>query len=141
MAKKVLNVFKIQLQAGKATPAPPVGSTLGPTGINIMNVCKEYNEKTKDKVGMVIPAEITVYEDRSYSLVIKTPPTSELLKKAVKVDKGSGKPNKEKVAKITKAQLKEVAEAKMADLNSSTIEAAMSVVAGTARSMGIVVID
>jgi large subunit ribosomal protein L11 len=128
---------KLQVQAGKATPAPPVGPALGGHGINIMQFVKEYNERTADQVGMIIPAEITVYEDRSFTFVIKTPPAADLLRKAAKVDKGSGIPNKNKVGSVTSDQVREIARTKMKDLNAYDEEAAMQMVAGTARSMGI----
>jgi large subunit ribosomal protein L11 len=137
MAKKVKTIVKIQAPAGKANPAPPIGPALGATGINIGQFCKDFNEKTAQMGDMVIPAVITVYEDRSYDFVLKTPPASELLKKAAKIDKGSGQPNKNKVGKITKAQLREVAEKKMEDLNAHDIEAAMKILAGTAKNMGL----
>ncbi len=139
MAKKVMAVVKLQIPAGKANPAPPVGSALGPHGINIMGFCKEFNERTKDQPGMIIPAEITIFEDRSFTFILKTTPAAVLLKKAAGVEKGSGTPNKTKVATVTKAQVREIAERKMKDLNASDIESAMSMVEGTARSMGIVV--
>ena len=137
MAKKVRAVVKIQISAGKATPAPPVGPALGSHGINIMQFVKEYNEKTADSAGMVIPAEITIYEDRSFTFVTKTPPAADLLKKAAGVPTGSGTPNKAKVGSVTSAQLREIARTKMKDLNAYDEEAAMNMVAGTARSMGI----
>ena len=137
MAKKVRAVVKIQISAGKATPAPPVGPALGSHGINIMQFVKEYNEKTADSAGMVIPAEITIYEDRSFTFVTKTPPAADLLKKAAGVPTGSGAPNKAKVGSVTSAQLREIARTKMKDLNAYDEEAAMNMVAGTARSMGI----
>ncbi len=137
MAKKVRAVVKIQINAGKATPAPPVGPALGSHGINIMQFVKEYNEKTADSVGMVIPAEITIYEDRSFTFVTKTPPAADLLKKAAGVPTGSGAPNKAKVGSVTSAQVREIARTKMKDLNAYDEEAAMNMVAGTARSMGI----
>lgn len=137
MAKKVRAVVKIQINAGKATPAPPVGPALGSHGINIMQFVKEYNEKTADSVGMVIPAEITIYEDRSFTFVTKTPPAADLLKKAAGVPTGSGTPNKAKVGSVTSAQVREIARTKMKDLNAYDEEAAMNMVAGTARSMGI----
>ena len=137
MAKKVRAVVKLQVQAGKATPAPPVGPALGGHGINIMQFVKEYNERTSDMVGMIIPAEITVYEDRSFTFVIKTPPAADLLRKAAKVEKGSGIPNKDKVGTVTSEQVREIARTKMKDLNAYDEEAAMNMVAGTARSMGI----
>ena len=141
MAKKVTAVVKLQIPAGKANPAPPVGSALGPHGINIMGFCKEFNEKTSNQPGMIIPAEITIYEDRSFSFILKTPPAAVLLKKAAGVEKGSGNPLRDKVATVTKDQVKEIAELKMADLNASGLESAMRMVEGTARSMGIVVTE
>ncbi|NLO96505.1 MAG: 50S ribosomal protein L11 [Peptococcaceae bacterium] len=140
MAKKVIGLVKLAIPAGKANPAPPVGPALGQHGVNIMGFCKEYNEKTKDQVGLIIPVEITIYEDRSFTFVLKTPPASVLLKKAAKIESGSAVPNKQKVAKVTKDQIKEIAEIKMKDLNAATIEAAMRMVEGTARSMGIEVV-
>lgn len=139
MAKKVIAVVKLQIPAGKATPAPPVGTALGPHGVNIMQFTKEFNAKTADQVGMIIPVVLTVYQDRSFTFITKTPPASVLLKKAVGVELGSGEPNKTKVAKISKDKVKEIAEIKMPDLNAGSIEAAMRMVEGTARSMGIVV--
>ena len=139
MAKKVIAVVKLQIPAGKATPAPPVGTALGPHGVNIMQFTKEFNSKTSDQAGMIIPVVLTVYQDRSFTFITKTPPVSVLLKKAVGVEVGSGEPNKAKVAKISKDKVKEIAEIKMPDLNAGSIEAAMSMVAGTARSMGVVV--
>ncbi len=139
MAKKIIAVVKLQINAGKATPAPPVGTALGPHGVNIMGFCKEFNAKTADQPGMVIPVVLTVYQDRSYSFITKTPPVAVLLKKAVGIESGSGEPNKKKVSKISKDKVREIAVLKMPDLNASSIEAAMSMVAGTARSMGIVV--
>ena len=141
MAKKITAVVKLQLPAGKATPGPPVGSTLGPFGINLPGFTKEFNAKTQDKVGLIIPCVITIYADRSFTFILKTPPTPVLIKKACGIDTASAKPNKTKVAKLTKEQLKEIAETKMPDLNAASIEAAMSMVAGTARSMGITVED
>lgn len=141
MAKKITAVVKLQLPAGKATPGPPVGSTLGPFGINLPGFTKEFNAKTQDKVGFIIPCVITIYADRSFTFILKTPPTPVLIKKACGIDTASAKPNKDKVAKLTKAQLKEIAETKMPDLNAANIESAMSMVAGTARSMGITVED
>ena len=137
MAKKVLAEVKVQLPAGKATPAPPVGPALGQHGINLMQFCKEYNAKTADKAGQVIPVVVTVYADRSFSFVIKTPPVSDLIKKAIGVEKGSGAPNKTKVGKLSQKQLREIAQAKMQDLNAANVEAAMRLVEGTARSMGV----
>ena len=141
MAQKVVGFIKLQIPAGKATPAPPVGPALGQHGVNIMAFTKEFNERTKDKAGLIIPVVITVYADRSFTFITKTPPASVLIKKACKIESGSGVPNKTKVAKITKAQLKEIAETKMPDLNAASIETAMSMIAGTARSMGVVVAD
>lgn len=141
MAKKVIGLIKLQIAAGKATPAPPVGPALGQHGLNIMGFCKEFNEKTSSQAGLIIPVIITVYQDRTYSFILKTPPAAVLLKKACKIDSGSGVPNKTKVAKISKAELQKIAELKMPDLNAASIEAAMSMVAGTARSMGIEVVD
>ncbi|WIV13140.1 50S ribosomal protein L11 [Proteiniborus sp. MB09-C3] len=139
MAKKVIAMVKLQIPAGKATPAPPVGTALGPHGVNIMQFTKEFNAKTADQAGMIIPVVLTVYQDRSFSFITKTPPVAVLLKKAVGIESGSGVPNKTKVAKISQAKVREIAEIKMPDLNAGSIEAAMSMVAGTARSMGIVV--
>ncbi|AMB92523.1 50S ribosomal protein L11 [Aerococcus christensenii] len=139
MAKKVDSVVKLQIPAGQASPAPPVGPALGQAGINIMGFCKEFNAKTQDQQGYIIPVVITVYEDRSFTFVTKTPPAADLLKKAAKVAKGSGEPNKTKVATITSDQVREIAETKMQDLNAADIEAAMRLIEGTARSMGIVV--
>jgi large subunit ribosomal protein L11 len=139
VAKKVRAVIKLQIQAGKATPAQPVGPALGQHGINIMGFCKEYNERTANQAGSIIPVEITVYEDRSFTFITKTPPTSDLLKKAAGVDKGSSTPNKDKVGQITKAQLREIAQTKMKDLNATSVEGAERIVEGAARSMGITV--
>ncbi|MGN0796932.1 MAG: 50S ribosomal protein L11 [Christensenellales bacterium] len=139
MAKKIKAVVKLQLPAGKATPGPPVGSTLGPHGINIPGFTKEFNEKTRGQEGLVLPVVMTIYEDKSFTFILKTPPAPVLIKKACKIDSGSAKPNKDKVAKLTKAQLKEIAETKMPDLNAGSLEAAMSMIAGTARSMGVTV--
>ncbi len=141
MAKKVTAVVKLQLAAGKATPGPPVGSTLGPHGINIPGFTKEFNAKTAGQEGLIIPVVITIYQDRSFTFVLKTPPAPVLIKKACGIESGSAKPNKDKVAKITKAQVEEIAKMKMPDLNASTLESAMSMIAGTARSMGVVVVD
>ena len=141
MAKKVAGFIKLQIPAGKATPAPPIGPALGQHGVNIMEFVKQFNEKTAKQVGLVIPAVITVYADRSFSFVLKSPPAAVLIKKACKIEKGSGVPNKTKVAKITKAQLQEIAEMKKDDLNAASVEAAMSMIAGTARSMGVEVVD
>ena len=139
MAKKVIAIVKLQIPAGKATPAPPVGTALGPHGVNIMQFTKEFNAKTADQAGMIIPVVLTVYQDRSFTFITKTPPVSVLIKKAIGLELGSGEPNKTKVAKISKDKVKEIAEIKMPDLNAGSIEAAMSMVAGTARSMGVVV--
>jgi large subunit ribosomal protein L11 len=141
MAKKITASVKLQLPAGKATPGPPVGSTLGPFGINIPAFTKEFNEKTLGQVGLIIPVVITIYADRSFTFIMKTPPAPVLIKKACKIESGSAVPHKTKVANITKAQVREIAELKMKDLNAASIEAAMSMIAGTARSMGIVVVD
>ena len=137
MAKKVVGLIKLQLPAGKATPAPPVGPALGQHGVNIMAFCKEYNAKTANQAGLTIPVVITVYQDRSFSFILKTPPAAVLIKKAAGIESGSGVPNKTKVAKLTKEQLKQIAETKLPDLNAGSLEAAMSMVAGTARSMGV----
>ena len=139
MAQKVTGFIKLQIPAGKATPAPPVGPALGQHGVNIMAFTKEFNERTKDKAGLIIPVVITVYADKSFTFITKTPPASVLIKKACKIESGSGVPNKTKVAKITKAQVKEIAETKMPDLNAASLEAACSMIAGTARSMGVTV--
>ena len=139
MAKKVANIVKLQIPAGKATPAPPVGPALGQAGINIMGFTKDFNARTADQAGLLIPVVITVYEDRSFTFVTKTPPAAVLLKKAAKIDKGSGEPNKNKVAKVSSDQVREIAELKMEDLNAANVEAAMRMVEGTARSMGITV--
>lgn len=139
MAKKVTAVVKLQLNAGKATPGPPVGSTLGPYGINIPGFTKEFNAKTANQVGYIIPVVITIYQDRSFTFILKTPPAPVLIKKACGIETASARPNKDKVAKLTKAQVKEIAEKKMEDLNAASLEAAMSMIAGTARSMGITV--
>lgn len=141
MAQKVTGIIKLQINAAKATASPPVGPALGQHGVNIAAFIKEFNARTKDMEGYKIPVVITVYADRSFTFITKTPPTATLIMKAVGVEKGSGEPNKNKVATITKAQLKEIAERKMPDLNAATIEAAMSNVAGTCRSMGITVVD
>ena len=141
MAKKITGYVKLQIPAGKATPAPPVGPALGQHGVNIMGFCKEFNEKTAKQAGLIIPVVITVYQDRSFTFITKTPPAAVLIKKACGIETASGKPNKEKVAKITKAQLKEIAEYKMPDLNANDVEAAMRIIEGTARNMGITVED
>ena len=141
MAKKVIGQINLQIPAGKATPAPPVGPALGQHGVNIMEFTKQYNAKTADQAGLIIPVVITVYQDRSFSFITKTPPAAVLIKKACKIESGSGEPNKKKVAKITAAQVKEIAELTMPDLNAASVESAISMIAGTARSMGIVVED
>ncbi len=141
MAKKVTALIKLQVQAGKATPAPPIGPALGQHGVNIPGFCKEFNDRTVKQAGLIIPVVITVYQDRSFTFITKTPPAAVLIKKACGIEHASGVPNKEKVANITKAQIKEIAELKMKDLNAASIEAAMSMIAGTARSMGVVVVD
>ena len=141
MAQKVVGLIKLQIPAGKATPAPPVGPALGQHGVNIMSFTKEFNERTKNDAGLIIPVVITVYEDRSFTSVTKTPPAAVLIKKACGIDKASGVPNKNKVATISKADVQKIAETKMPDLNAANLEAAMSMIAGTARSMGIVVED
>ena len=137
MAKKAKAIVKLQINAGKATPAPPVGTALGPHGINIMQFCKEYNAKTASMAGMVVPCEITIFQDRTFSFVLKTPPAAVLLKKAAGLEKGSGVPNRNKVGTVTKKQVREIAESKMRDLNAVDVEGAMLMVEGTARSMGI----
>ena len=139
MAKKVTGFIKLQIPAGKATPAPPVGPALGQHGVNIMEFVKQFNEKTTKQVGLIIPVVITVYQDRSFTFILKTPPAAVLIKKACKIESGSGVPNKTKVATITEAQIREIAELKMPDLNAASVEAAMSMIAGTARSMGVTV--
>ncbi len=141
MAKKVVALIKLALPAGKANPAPPVGPALGQHGVNIMAFCKEYNAKTSDKAGFIIPVEISVFEDRSFTFILKTPPASVLIKKAAGIEKGSGQPKTQKVGSITRAQLKEIAETKMPDLNARDIEAAMKIVEGTARNMGVTMAD
>ena len=141
MAKKIAAVVKLQIPAGKATPGPPVGSSLGPHGINIPGFTKEFNEKTAKQAGLIIPVVITIYADRSFTFILKTPPAAVLILKAIGLESGSGVPNKTKVGKITKAQIREIAELKMPDLNAASIETAMSMIAGTARSMGVVVED
>lgn len=139
MAKKVIGMIKLQIPAGKATPAPPVGPALGQHGVNIMGFCKEFNAKTADEVGMIIPVVITVYADRTFTFITKTPPAAVLLKKAVGLESGSSVPNKQKIAKISMDKIREIAELKLPDLNASSVETAMKMIAGTARSMGIVV--
>ena len=141
MAQKVVGLIKLQIPAGKATPAPPVGPALGQHGVNIMSFTKEFNERTKNDAGLIIPVVITVYEDRSFTFVTKTPPAAVLIKKACGIDKASGVPNKNKVATISKADVQKIAETKMPDLNAANLESAMSMIAGPARSMGIVVED
>lgn len=141
MAKKVTGMIKLQLPAGKATPAPPVGPALGQHGVNIMGFCKEFNAKTADKAGLIIPVVITVYQDRSFSFILKTPPAAVLIKKELGLESGSGVPNRTKVGNITKEQIRKIAELKMPDLNAASVESAMRMIAGTARSMGIVVED
>ena len=139
MAKKITAVVKLQLPAGKATPGPPVGSTLGPHGINIPGFTKEFNAKTADQAGLIIPVVITIYQDRSFTFILKTPPVPVLIKKACKIESGSARPNRDKVAKLTKQKVEEIAKLKMPDLNTVSLESAMSMVKGTARSMGITV--
>ena len=139
--KEITNIIKLQIEAGKATPAPPVGPALGSSGVNIMQFVKEFNDRTANQPGMIIPVVISVYKDKTFSFITKVPPVAVLIKKAIGLKSGSGKPNKEKVAKITKEQVKAIAEQKMEDLNAASVEAAMSMVAGTARSMGVVVVD
>ena len=141
MAQKVIGYIKLQIPAGKATPAPPVGPALGQHGVNIMAFTKEFNERTKNDVGLIIPVVITVYADRSFTFITKTPPAAVLIKKAIGLESASGAPNKTKVGKITKAQIQKIAETKMPDLNAGSLEAAMSMVAGTCRSMGVEVVD
>ena len=139
--KEIGSVIKLQIPAGKASPAPPVGPALGGTGVNIMQFVKEFNDRTANEAGFIIPVVITVYKDKSFSFITKVPPVAVLIKKSIKIEKGSGKPNKDKVAKITKEQVKAIAEQKMPDLNAASLETAMSMVEGTARSMGVVVVD
>lgn len=141
MAKKITALVKLQIPAGKATPAPPVGPALGQHGVNMQAFCKEFNERTAKQAGLIIPVVITIYQDRTLSFITKTPPAAVLIKKAVGLESASGRPNVDKVANITKAQVREIAELKMKDLNAATIESAMSMIAGTARSMGVVVVD
>ena len=141
MAKKVIGIIKLAIEAGKANPAPPIGPALGQRGVNIVAFCKEYNAKTADKAGFIIPIEITVYEDKSYTFILKTPPASVLLSKAAGVAKGSGEPQKVKVGSITKKQLQEIAETKLPDLNTRNVEAAMRIIEGTAKNMGITISD
>jgi len=139
MAKKVVAIIKLAITAGKANPAPPIGPALGQHGVNIMMFCKEYNARTADQVGLVVPVEISVFEDRSFTFILKTPPASVLIQKAAGIERGSGEPNKKKVGSITKAQLQEIAQTKMPDLNANDIEAAMKIVEGTARNMGVTI--
>ena len=141
MAKKIKALVKLQITGGQANPAPPVGTALGPHGVNLAEFCKKFNEATKDRMGEVTPAEITIFEDRTYTFILTTPPAAELLKKAAKIEKGSAKPLQEKVGKVTRAQIKEIAEKKMPDLNAKDIEGAMRIVEGTARNMGITISD
>ncbi|MDR2648387.1 MAG: 50S ribosomal protein L11 [Clostridiales bacterium] len=141
MAKKVTGIVKLQINAGKATPAPPVGPALGQHGVNIMGFCKEFNERTQSQAGYIIPVVITIYQDKSFTFITKTPPAAVLLKKAVKIESGSAEPNKTKIATITQSEIRVIAETKMSDLNAASIDAAASMIAGTARSMGIVVKD
>lgn len=141
MAKKIKTIIKIQAPAGKANPAPPIGTALGPQGVNIMEFVNAFNEQTKDMGNYVIPAEVTIFEDRTFTFKLKTPPAADLLKKAAKIEKGSGTPNKDKVGKVTKEQIKEIAAKKMVDLNARTVDEAMRVVEGTARSMGIEIVQ
>ncbi|MEB3231324.1 MAG: 50S ribosomal protein L11 [Leptolyngbyaceae bacterium] len=141
MAKKVVALIKLAIPAGKANPAPPIGPALGQHGVNIMAFCKEYNARTADQVGMVVPVEISVFEDRSFTFILKTPPASVLIKKAAGIEKGSGEPNKAKVGSITRDQLRNIAQTKLPDLNANDIEAAMNIIEGTARNMGVTVAD
>ena len=141
MAKKITALVKLQVPAGKATPAPPIGPALGQHGVNIPGFCKEFNDRTAKQAGLIIPVVITIYQDRSFSFITKTPPAPILIKKACGIESGSGRPNRDKVAQITQAQVKEIAEAKMPDLNTESVESAMRMVAGTARSMGVTVVD
>jgi large subunit ribosomal protein L11 len=141
MAKKVVALIKLAIPAGKANPAPPIGPALGQHGVNIMAFCKEYNARTAEKVGLIVPVEISVFEDRSFTFILKTPPASVLIKKAIGIETGSGQPNKVKVGKITRAQLREIAEVKLPDLNANDVEAAMRIIEGTARNMGVTVAD
>jgi len=141
MSKPIKTIIKLQIQAGQANPAPPIGPALGQHGLNIQEFCKKFNERTKDKIGNIIPVEITLYEDRTYEFILKTPPASELLKKAAGIKKGSGKPLAEKIGKVTKKQIQDIAEIKMPDLNAKDIEGAMNIIAGTAKQMGITIED
>lgn len=141
MAKKVKAIVKLQLQAGKANPAPPVGPALAQHGVNIMAFCKEYNARTASMAGNIIPVEVTIYQDQSFTFVLKTPPAADLLRKAAGIEKGSGEPNRKKVGKVTRSQIRQIAEQKMPDLNASDVEAAMRIIEGTARSMGIEIVE
>jgi large subunit ribosomal protein L11 len=141
MAKKVTGFVKLQIPAGQATPAPPVGTALGPQGINIMAFVKEFNARTQNQPGMILPVEVTIFSDKSFTFILKTPPAAVLLKKEAGIEKGSGQPNRNKVGKVTKAQIRKIAEIKMPDLNCDSIESAMAMVAGAARSMGLEVVD
>jgi large subunit ribosomal protein L11 len=141
MAKKVVALIKLAIPAGKANPAPPIGPALGQHGVNIMAFCKEYNARTQDKVGLVVPVEISVFEDRSFTFILKTPPASVLIKKAAGIERGSGEPRTKKVGSISRAQLREIAETKLPDLNANDVEAAMRIVEGTARNMGVTIAD
>jgi large subunit ribosomal protein L11 len=141
MAKKVTAMIKLAIQAGKANPAPPIGPALGQHGVNIMMFCKEYNARTADQVGTVIPVEISVYEDRSFTFILKTPPASVLIQKAAGIERGSGEPNKKKVGQLTRSQLQGIAQQKMPDLNANDIDAAMRIIEGTARNMGVTIVD
>jgi large subunit ribosomal protein L11 len=141
MAKKVVGFVKLQIPAGQATPAPPVGTALGPQGINIMAFVKEFNSRTQNQPGMILPVEVTIFSDKSFTFILKTPPAAILLKKEAGIEKGSGQPNRNKVGKVTKAQIKKIAEIKMPDLNCDSLESAMAMVAGAARSMGLEVVD
>ena len=141
MAKRVVGFVKLAIKAGKATPAPPIGPALGQHGVNIMGFCKEYNERTKEQVGLVVPVEVTIYEDRSFTFITKTPPAAVLLKKMANIESGSAEPNRKKVASVPKSKVREIADIKMKDLNAITVEAAMSMVEGTARSMGIEIVE
>ncbi|MCM1983573.1 50S ribosomal protein L11 [Lyngbya confervoides] len=141
MAKKVVALIKLAIPAGKANPAPPIGPALGQHGVNIMMFCKEYNARTADQAGMIVPVEISVFEDRSFTFILKTPPASVLIKKAAGIEKGSGAPNSNKVGKITTDQLREIAQTKLPDLNANDVEAAMRIIAGTAKNMGVTVVD